>query len=328
MSCVRKRGNSWNAQVRVSGWRSFTKSFNKKTDALSWSLKLENQLKNTSLPEENIQNLKLSYLMNRYSEEVSSKIKSGTTEQCQLRLISNRWLGGCKVINLNKSHFEQYRDDRLKEVKSGTVKAELTLIQRVFKTAIKKWGYGILVNPVANIELPKSSKPRTRRLLSNELSVIISNAEKQKNKYISTIIQFAVETGMRRSEILKLKWNDVNLETGIASLYDTKNGDDRHIPLTKTAIQLLSNLTQSNEFVFPISANCLRLAWERCRNKSNIKGLRFHDLRHEAVSRFFEMGLSVPEVALISGHKDVRQLFRYTHLKPENLIAKYSNIFK
>ncbi len=327
MSCVRKRGNSWNAQVRVSGWRSFTKSFKKKSDAIIWSSKLEHQLRNTSLPEENIQNLKLSFLMNRYAEEVSSKIKSGMTEQCQLRLISKRWIGESKVINLTKSHFEQYRQDRLKEVKSGTVKAELTLIQRVFKSAIKEWGYGILLNPVANIELPKSSKPRNRRLVSNELSDLISNAEKQRNKYISTIIQFAVETGMRRSEILKLKWNDVNLNTGIASLYDTKNGDDRHIPLTKIAIELLSNLTQSSEFVFPISANCLRLAWERCRKKSNIKGLRFHDLRHEAVSRFFEMGLSVPEVALISGHKDVRQLFRYTHLKPENLITKYSNLF-
>ena len=62
-------------------------------------------------------------------------------------------------------------------------------------------------------------------------------------------------------------------------------------------------------------------------NKSNIKELRFHDLRHEAVSRFFEMGLSVPEVALISGHKDVRQLFRYTHLKAENLREKYKGIF-
>ena len=60
---------------------------------------------------------------------------------------------------------------------------------------------------------------------------------------------------------------------------------------------------------------------------TGIFDLRFHDLRHEAVSRFFEMGLSVPEVALISGHKDVRQLFRYTHLKPESLITKYSAIF-
>ena len=201
------------------------------------------------------------------------------------------------------------------------------LIKRIVKIATDKWNYGIPFNAFYGIELPSPHKPRTRRASQEELSILISYANKQRNKYISTIIQFAVETGMRRSEILKLKWNDVNLVTGIASLYDTKNGDDRHIPLTKTAIQLLSNLTQSNEFVFPISANCLRLAWERSRNKSNIKGLRFHDLRHEAVSRIFEMGLSVPEVALISGHKDVRQLFRYTHLKPESLIAKYPKIF-
>ena len=144
---------------------------------------------------------------------------------------------------------------------------------------------------------------------------------------IKIIFKIAIETGMRRSKILNLTWNDINLETRIASLYDTKNGDDRHIPLTKTAIQLLSNLTQSSEFVFPISASCLRLSWERCRYKSNIKELRFQDLRYEVVSRFFEMGLSVPKVSLISGHKDVRQLLRYTHLKPENLIAKYSTIF-
>lgn len=201
------------------------------------------------------------------------------------------------------------------------------LIKRIVKIATDKWNYGIPFNAFYGIELPSPHKPRNRRATKEELSILIAHANKQRNTYISTIIQFAVETGMRRSEILKLKWIDVNLETRIASLYDTKNGDDRHIPLTKTAVQLLSNLTQLSDFVFPISANCLRLAWERCRKKSNIKGLRFHDLRHEAVSRYFEMGLSVPEVALISGHKDVRQLFRYTHLKPESLIAKYSKIF-
>ena len=66
--------------------------------------------------------------MNRYAEEVSSKIKSGMSEKCQLRLISKRWIGGCKVVDLTKSHFEQYREDRLKEVKSATVKAEVTPI--------------------------------------------------------------------------------------------------------------------------------------------------------------------------------------------------------
>jgi len=99
-----------------------------------------------------------------------------------------------KLVDLTKSHFEQYSEDRLKEVKSGTAKAELILIQRVFKNAIKELGYGLLLNPVSNIEWPKSPKLRTRRLLWNELSVLIFNVAKQRNKYISTMIQFAVET--------------------------------------------------------------------------------------------------------------------------------------
>ena len=71
-----------------------------------------------------------------------------------------------------------------------------------------------------------------------------------------------------------------------------------------------------------MSANAVRLAWDRLKKKGNIKDLHFHDLRHEAISRFFEKGLSIPEVALISGHKDVRMLFHYTHLKAEDIVGK------
>ena len=327
MGCVRKRGNSWNAQVRISGWRSFTKTFQTKSDAKQWIVTLEKELKSKPLPEKNIKNLKLKDLFNKYKFEILPKLKSHKIVTYKLNFLSRLWLGEIIVVNLTKGHLEQFCKDRKLVVKDGTIKSELMLIKRIVKIATDKWNYGIPFNAFYGIELPSPHKPRNRRATQEELSILIAHANKQRNTYISTIIQFAVETGMRRSEILKLKWIDVNLETRIASLYDTKNGDDRHIPLTKTAVQLLSNLTQLSDFVFPISANCLRLAWERCRKKSNIKGLRFHDLRHEAVSRFFEMGLSVPEVALISGHKDVRQLFRYTHLKPESLIAKYSQIF-
>ena len=289
--------------------------------------KFKKELKSKPLPEKNIKNLKLKDLFNKYKFEILPKLKSHKIVTYKLNFLSRLWIGEIKVINLTKGHLEQFCEDRKLVVKDGTIKSELMLIKRIVKIATNKWDYGIPFNAFYGIELPSPHKPRNRRATQEELSILIAHANKQRNKYISTIIQFAVETGMRRSEILKLKWIDVNLETRIASLYDTKNGDDRHIPLTKTAVQLLSNLTQLSDFVFPISANCLRLAWERCRKKSNIKGLRFHDLRHEAVSRYFEMGLSVPEVALISGHKDVRQLFRYTHLKPESLIAKYSKIF-
>ena len=128
---------------------------------------------------------------------------------------------------------------------------------------------------------------------------------------------------MRRSEILKLRWCDIDFKNGFAFLFDTKNGEDRKVPHTKRCVRLLQKVPQSHEKVFPITANCLRLAWGRARAKADIKDLRFHDLRHEAVSSFFEMGMSVPEVALISGHKDVRQLLRYTHLNPSNLFKKY-----
>ena len=208
-------------------------------------------------------------------------------------------------------------------MKSGTVHADLMMFRRVFKTAIHKWGYGLPKNPVEYLQLPSPHKSRKRRLMPSEKERLLTAASSQRNIYIGPIIEFAIETGMRRSEILKLRWCDVDLENGFASLYDTKNGEDRRVPLTKTARNVLLRLPKQDERVFPISANCVRLAWERCRNKAGILDLRFHDLRHEAVSQFFEMGMSVPEVALISGHKDVRQLFKYTHLNPVNVFKKY-----
>jgi integrase len=93
----------------------------------------------------------------------------------------------------------------------------------------------------------------------------------------------------------------------------TKNGYPRTVPLSTHACLTLGNLTQNGDRVFPVTANAVRLAWERLRRRAGVRGLRFHDLRHEAISRFFERGLNVPEVALISGHRDLRMLLRYTH---------------
>ena len=128
---------------------------------------------------------------------------------------------------------------------------------------------------------------------------------------------------MRRSEILKLRWSDININKRTAKLTKTKNGDDRIVPLTRNSFEVLRNIKKDAEFVFPITANCLHLAWSRAKKSADIKNLRFHDLRHEAISRLFEHGLTVPEVGLISGHRDIRQLFRYTHLIPEKISQKY-----
>ncbi len=324
MGCVRKRGGSWSAQVRVSGWRSFNRTFQTKSDALKWINNLELKLRSSDVPDAvNSQKTTFAKLLEKYASEVSPSHKGAGAEIYRLKSIARSWLGRIDVRYLNKHQFNQYRDDRLKNVSGGSVCAELSLMKRVLETAKRRWGVGIPYNPILEIEFPRGSNPRNRRLRRGELERLLTAASSQRNIYIAPIIEFAIETGMRRSEILNLRWVDIDLDNGFAFLFDTKNGEDRTVPLTKTARDVLSKLPKQDERVFPISANCVRLAWERCRKKAGISDLRFHDLRHEAVSRFFEMGMSVPEVALISGHKDVRQLFRYTHLNPTNVFKKY-----
>ena len=109
----------------------------------------------------------------------------------------------------------------------------------------------------------------------------------------------------------------------------SKNGESRTIPLSGGALQLLRDLgndRKETENVFPITKTSAKLAWQRLIKRCGIKDFHFHDLRHEAISRFFEKGLSVAEVALISGHKDFRMLFRYTHLKAEDIALKLMKV--
>jgi integrase len=127
---------------------------------------------------------------------------------------------------------------------------------------------------------------------------------------------------MRRGELLKIKWADLDLEERTLQLYDTKNGEDRKVPLTVAATRVLEEWGSTSERIFPVTNVAVRQAWDRLVKRAGITNLHFHDLRHEAISRFFEMGLSVPEVALISGHKDPRMLFRYTHLRAEDVVRK------
>jgi len=137
---------------------------------------------------------------------------------------------------------------------------------------------------------------------------------------------------MRRGEILSLYWKHIDLINNTAYLPDTKNSEPRTVPLSTRAIKILNALPRSiSGKVFSTTDEAIRLGFYRsCKRaksadmKKNepIEGLRFHDLRHEAVSRLFEKGLHPMEVAAISGHKTLQMLKRYTHLKAEDLVKK------
>ena len=187
--------------------------------------------------------------------------------------------------------------------------------------ARNEWDWGIPDNPIARIHLPHLSQPRERRLEPEEAPRLLRACSKARTPWLKPAVELALETAMRRGELLNARYE--HLQNGLLSIPITKTGVPRTIPLTPRALTVIRALPRSiSGYFLPTSANALRLSWERAKRRAMLEDLHFHDLRHEAISRFFEMGFSIPEVALISGHKDYRMLARYTHLRAEDLAKK------
>tara|TARA_Y100001958_G_C21236011_1_gene562442 strand:+ start:108 stop:1052 length:945 start_codon:yes stop_codon:yes gene_type:complete len=312
MSTIRKRGNKYQVQVRVQG-QILNKSFLKLTDARRWGIINENKiLIGTELQTLN-KKLSLKDLINRYILEITPLKKGCERENQRLSRLLKEPIINKKVYALKTSDFLEFKQKRIKDG-NRTCAYDLVLLHHIYNTAIKQWCYPIPHNPLSNIQKPRCNPPRERRLNNNEAKYILNHQFKNNN--MNNIIELAIETGMRRSEILSITKDDI--KDNCIYLSDTKNNSPRKIPLTKKVKEII------NKSILPysISSNAVRLNWYRMTKRAGIVDLHFHDLRHEAISRFFEKGLSIPEVSLISGHKDVRQLMRYTHLKINNLIDK------
>ncbi len=127
------------------------------------------------------------------------------------------------------------------------------------------------------------------------------------------IFFLAIETALRRSELVRIQARDIDWNRQLLHVPITKNSVPRLIPLSKRALSILQSAS-SQTYLFPIAPDSISQAFRRACHRAGIQNLRFHDLRHEAISRLFEQGHSVPEVANISGHSDYRMLARYTHL--------------
>ena len=312
MSSIRKRQGKYQVQVRVQG-QKITKTFRQLNHARRWGIYHENKILLGNKLEALSKNLSLRDLINKYIDEISPFKKGYIREKQRLIRILKESIVLQKIYQLNTKDFIEYKNNRIKDG-NRTCAYDLSLLHHIYNTAIKQWCYPITLNPLTNIQKPKCNPPRERRLSDNELKYILNHNFKNRN--MNNIIELAIETGMRKSEILSITNNDI--KDNCIYLSDTKNNSPRKIPLTKKVKVII------NKSILPysISSNAVRLNWYRMTKRAGIVDLHFHDLRHEAISRFFEKGLSIPEVSLISGHKDVRQLMRYTHLKINNLIDK------
>ncbi|MEQ1933617.1 MAG: site-specific integrase [Fimbriimonadaceae bacterium] len=325
MATIRKRGDKFQVQVRRFGVGSFTKSFHQLKDARAWARQTEIQADRHDLPSDRraLAQITLGQLVARYRDTVSIDKRGHAVERIRLNTFLLHPICRRTLSEMSPAHFAAYRDERLQDIKPASLKRQLGTIHHLFKVAKDEWGIPLRDNPLDKLKLKAPDDRRERRLRSGEFDRLLASASRCRNELIEHIIQFSVETGMRRGEILAIEWGHVNEDARSLLVPSTKNGYARTIPLTKIALALLHSVRRAGEErVFPITANAFRLAWERVRRKAGIVDLHFHDLRHEAISRLFEKGLTTPEVALISGHRDMRMLFRYAHATRERVLEK------
>lgn len=265
----------------------------------------------------------VSELLQRFWDDVASNYKSADVTQYSIGYLK-KVLGHIHLIDLSVDVARDFKEYRLGLVSGDTVRKEMSLLKRMIDYAMQEWNIHLPKgNPFDKLSLPPKGKARERRLISGEFEIIKREAEVY-GGYIGVIFQLAVETAMRRGEIINLCWKHINLEKRTAFLPETKNGSSRTVPLSLRAIQLFAGLERTDEKVFPINGDSVGKAFRRVTDRAGIEDLRFHDLRHEATSRLFEKGLQLMEVSAITGHKDLAMLKRYTHLDAEKLALKLS----
>ncbi len=328
MATIRKLRGRWQAQVRRRGMKPRCKSFDSKLEAEKWARELEAQVDRFgAAPDTKIlESTTLGQLLERYQREISPSKRGSVQEIQRLDVLRRHDLAYRTMIGLSQQDITSFRDERLQSVAPSTTVRELAILSHVLEVAIRDWGLPLARNVVKLVRRPVIRNERSRRLTGDEEPRLLDGCDTGQIPYFKTLLILAIETGMRRGEILGLRWSDISHNRRVITLAMTKNGSGREVPLSQRAFDALmewkSRTDVDQSTVFPMTAGALEQAWRRLLIRSGIKALRFHDLRHEGVSRLFERGLNMIEVSSISGHKELRMLKRYTHLSADDLVVR------
>jgi integrase len=323
MASIRKKGNSWEARVRIQGF-SDCKSFPSKKEAQIWAGETETEMRRGSFtPRNEAEQTSLGDALRRYRATISPQKKGAKQEIVRIEAWLKNPLAKRRLASLRGKDFAVYRDTRLAlGLATNTVRLELAIISHLFNIAKKEWGMDYLANPLDNVTRPKSSTPRDRRVDKEEEAALMEALGTCRNTLVKPLAEFAIETAMRKSEILSLTWKNVSLSRRVAQLVTSKNGDARTVPLSLRAVAILTALPKTADGpVFPISSQALDSAWARAKLRAGVGDLHFHDLRHEGTSRYaLSVGKNLLKLQRITGHKTLQMLTRYTHLNVDDIL--------
>jgi len=320
MATYRKRSGGWRAEVYKKGVRE-SQTFPTKAHAVAWATQREAEILD-GVNKRPLPSFTFKQTLEKYRDEVSPTKAGHRWETGRInRFIIDMDFVAEPMAEIEADQIAIWRDTRLKQVQTSTVRREMNLLASIFEIARVEWKWR-KDNPVREIKRPANKPPRDRRISPEEEQALLEGLgyveglpPKNQMQEVAYAFLIALETAMRCGELLKLTLDKVYLQERYVRLLKTKNGDARSVALSKKAVELLSVLEkiarqQKRDNLFTVSSANADVLFRKARNKLEIDNLHFHDTRHEATTRLARK-LDVLDLARMTGHRDPRSLMVY-----------------
>jgi len=360
----------YQAQIRKKGWPNAYKTFEKKSEATEWATNVESEMsRGLYVNRSEAEGTTLKEALERYLKEVSPHKKSYESEKWRIAAWLKHKYASQSLATLRSTDFANYRDERIADgIAAATIRNDLAIISHLFTIALKEWNIPV-VNPILGIRKPRANNARIRRLVHDEEKRIVSAireaatiASGRANIWIEPIVLFAIETAMRKDEIMSLTWEHVDLINGVAHLPKTKNGTSRDVPLSTKAAKILETVPRifkqpkaikmnarkearpdKTKSVFKTSSTALGQSWRRAVDRARqqyeaellLSGKSEQEILDDKMLldlHFHDLRheattrladiFEMHELMKITGHLDTRMLARYYHPKIPSLTIK------
>lgn len=320
---------SYRVKVPLKGHPAATGTFQRLTDAKRWAQSTEAAIhEGRYFKTAEAKRHTLGALVDRYIKEVLPIKPKNASNSGQHLVWWKSKLGAYALADVTPALIVKYRNDLLAtttrrgtKMANGTVVRYMASLSHAFSLAVKDWQW-IDDSPLRKVTKPKEPRGRERFLSDSERDALLQACQASTSRFLYTVVVLALSTGMRRGEIMALRWPQIDLANGRILLFETKNDTSRAVPLAGMALAMMSDLAKvrriETDLVFYGEAGDqpvdLTKPWTTALARAQVTNFRFHDLRHSAASYLAMNGATTIEIAAVLGHKTLQMVKRYSHL--------------
>lgn len=322
------------AMIRLKGFPTQTATFERLTDAKHWVQQTEAAMRQGRyFKSAEAKKHTVAEMIDRYLERLAIENPKRLADVQSKLLWWRDELGYAMLCDLSKamitakidllsSRTYALKSGKEKQITPATVNRYIATFSHVCSIAMNEWEW-LEHHPLQKVQKKRESRGRVRFLDDAERKALLEACEEVHREFLYPIVVLALSTGARRSEILNLKWSNIDFERQVITLHVTKNNERRVLPLAGKALAemklLHANRSTVAQYVFPAPSNPrqpwrFQTSWNSAVKKAKLEDFRFHDLRHSAASYLAMNGASLSEIAEVLGHKTLAMVKRYAHL--------------